>query len=112
MYIIQQTNVFRRLITNVTELMSILFTWLAPLSKHITHLVYPYSYEIWKRHITTTQSLFLLQLVKPRKDIYGYRDNVHLFKGIQDTFEHFELNFRDKGIQRFLDFRDTCSKCY
>ena len=29
---------------------------------------------------------------------------MHLFKGIQDTFENFEWNFRDIGIQRFLDF--------
>ena len=37
---------------------------------------------------------------------------MHLFKGIQDTFENFEWDFRDTGIQKFLDFRDICSKCY
>ena len=35
-----------------------------------------------------------------------------IFKGIRDTFENFEWNFWDKGIQRFLDLGDTCSKCY
>ena len=34
---------------------------------------------------------------------------VHLFKRIRDTFENFEWNFRDIGIQRFLDFVGTCS---
>ena len=37
---------------------------------------------------------------------------MHLFKGERDTFENFEWNFRDIGIQRFLNFGDTCSKCY
>ena len=37
---------------------------------------------------------------------------VHLFKGVWDTFENFEWNFRDIGIQRFLDLGDICSKCY
>ena len=37
---------------------------------------------------------------------------MHLFKGIRDTFENFEWNFRDIGIQRLMDFGDTCSKCY
>ena len=36
---------------------------------------------------------------------------VHLFKGIWDTFENFEWNFRNIRIQRFLGFSDTCSKC-
>ena len=37
---------------------------------------------------------------------------MHLFKGIHDTFENFEWNFRDIGIQRFLDLGDICSKSY
>ena len=37
---------------------------------------------------------------------------MHLFKGIRDTFENFEWNFRDVGLQRLIDFGDTCSKCY
>ena len=37
---------------------------------------------------------------------------MHLFKGIWDTFENFEWNVRHTGIQRFLDFWDTFSKCY
>ena len=37
---------------------------------------------------------------------------VHLFNGIRDTFENFEWNFRDIGIQRLIDFGDTCSECY
>ena len=37
---------------------------------------------------------------------------VHIFKGIRNTFEHFEWNVWDIGIQRFLDFGDTCAKCY
>ena len=41
-----------------------------------------------------------------------FRDMVHLFKGTQNTFENFEWSSRDIGIQRFLDFGDTCSKCY
>ena len=32
---------------------------------------------------------------------------VHLFKGIQDTFENFKWNCRDIGIQRLMDFGDT-----
>ena len=35
-----------------------------------------------------------------------------LFKGIWDTFENFEWNFRDIRIQRLLNFRDICSLCY
>ena len=37
---------------------------------------------------------------------------VHLFKGIQYTFEIFEWNFRDIGIRWFRDFGDTCTNCY
>ena len=37
---------------------------------------------------------------------------VHLFKRKWDIFENFEWNFRDIGIQRFLDLGDICSKCY
>ena len=37
---------------------------------------------------------------------------MHLFKGIRDTFENFVWNFRDIGIQRFLDFVDAFSEYY
>ena len=37
---------------------------------------------------------------------------VHIFKGIPDTFESFEWNFRDIGIRRFLDFGVTCTNYY
>ena len=31
------------------------------------------------------------------------------FKGIRDSFKILEWNFRDIGIQKFLDFGDTYS---
>ena len=41
-----------------------------------------------------------------------FRDTADSFKRIRDTFENTEWNFRDTWIQSFLDFGDTCSKCY
>ena len=42
----------------------------------------------------------------------GCRDIAHLFKGIWDSFGKTEWNFRNIGIQSFLDSEDACSKCY
>ena len=37
------------------------------------------------------------------------RDTAALFKGIRDTFENNDWNFRDT---KDLDLGDTCSNCY
>ena len=36
---------------------------------------------------------------------------MYLFKGKRDTFDNPEWNFRDIGIQWFLEFGNTGSKC-
>ena len=38
------------------------------------------------------------------KNLKGYRIFLQIFKGIQDTW----INFRDMGIQCFLNFGDIC----